>query len=445
MVTMGSTTRSTMRSTTRKIRLKPKHDRRFRSGHPWVYSNELQESPQGIERGEPLELLDPSGKFLAWGYANPSSLIAFRTVSRDEAETDALGPNGVARRLEKAWQLRQALGFSGVSHRLCFGEADRLPGFIADLYVSSQGGSTLVVQAQTAGADRWTQQWSEVLRSWRGLHRGGSLDFERLSVIIKNDSSARIREGLAQEPGRWLEQRSGAEAQTSILIRSADGRNPSPLEFSVDLISGQKTGFFLDQWANIQLTLTRLEDWARITGRQSVRVLDLCCYVGQWSTQLSRFFQARGIATEITLVDASRSALEGAAKNAERAGASSVQRLEADVLRDLGSLADRSFDCVISDPPALIKGRKDLPTGTHAYLQLHTQAARVLAEQGVWVACSCSGLLTEEAFGETLAKAARRGGRQVSWIARGGQSPDHPVLAEFPEGRYLKSWIGMSL
>jgi 23S rRNA (cytosine1962-C5)-methyltransferase len=100
---------------------------------------------------------------------------------------------------------------------------------------------------------------------------------------------------------------------------------------------------------------------------------------------------------------------------------------------------------VISDPPALIKARKDIPTGTHAYLQLHTQALRLVSRGGFVAACSCSGLLSEEAFTETLAKAARRNGlvgAGLQWVARGGQSPDHPVLASFAEGRYLKAWLG---
>ena len=91
----------------KKIRLKAKHDRRFRTGHPWAYSNELQDSPKGIEPGEPLEMLDPSGAFLARGYGNPASLITFRAVSREESEQDAMAPAGVARRLEAAWKLRQ--------------------------------------------------------------------------------------------------------------------------------------------------------------------------------------------------------------------------------------------------------------------------------------------------------------------------------------------------
>ena len=427
----------------KKIRLKAKHDRRFRTGHPWAYSNELQDSPKGIEPGEPLEMLDPSGAFLARGYGNPASLITFRAVSREESEQDAMAPAGVARRLEAAWKLRQALGFEKASHRLCFGEADRLPGLIVDRYVLADHATALVVQAQTAGADRWTRDLAQVLAEWKKLHHDGWL--ERAVVILKNDSSSRKIEGLPQEPARILGDATGRDLHHArILVRSADPANPEPLEFTADLMGGQKTGFFLDQWANIQLALQRLERWPAVTGRKKVRILDLCCYVGQWSAQLARYFSKRGIAVEVTLVDASKAALQQAEKNARAAGASTVSLVEGDVLHDLGPLEDRAFDLVISDPPALIKGRKDIPVGTHAYLQLHTQAARLVARGGAWVACSCSGLLVEDSFSETLAKAARRQHRQIAWVARGGQAPDHPVLAEFPEGRYLKCWIGIA-
>jgi 23S rRNA (cytosine1962-C5)-methyltransferase len=430
----------------KKIRLKAKHDRRFRTGHPWAYSNELQDSPKGIEPGEALEMLDPSGKFMAWGYGNPASLITFRAVSRDETEQDAMAPAGVARRLEAAWKLRHALGFEKVSHRLCFGEADRLPGLIVDRYVLADHSTVLVVQAQTAGADRWTRDFESVIGEWRKLHRDGWLD--RAITIIKNDSSSRKIEGLQQDAAKILGDAHGRDLHhAKILIRSAELSNPAPFEFTADLMGGQKTGFFLDQWANIQLVLERLENWPAVTGRKKIRILDLCCYVGQWSAQLARYFAKKGITVEVTLVDASKAALQQAEKNVSAAAGSAsvrIETVEGDVLHDLGGLQDKAFDLVISDPPALIKGRKDIPVGTHAYLQLHTQAARLVADHGAWVACSCSGLLVEESFGETLAKAARRQNRTISWVARGAQAPDHPVLAEFPEGRYLKCWLGIA-
>lgn len=132
-----------------------------------------------------------------------------------------------------------------------------------------------------------------------------------------------------------------------------------------------------------------------------------------------------------------------ARRNGKAQGAE-CEILKADVLKDLGNLEARGFDIVISDPPALIKSRKDIPAGTHAYLQLATQAMRWVKKGGGIVCCSCSALLEEEAFTQGLAKAALRNSVQIRWVGRGSQAPDHPLLAEFPEGRYLKSWVGMA-
>jgi 23S rRNA (cytosine1962-C5)-methyltransferase len=203
----------------------------------------------------------------------------------------------------------------------------------------------------------------------------------------------------------------------------------------VNLEEGQKTGFYLDQSANTQLLVQLLKR----SRQEALRVLDLCSYVGQWSVQIAAAFEAGKV--DVTLVDASAAALELAVKNVERYGAK-AKGIKADVIGGLGAFEPNSFDVVIADPPALIKGRKALGPGKHAYLQLNTDALK-LVKPGGWIAsCSCSNLLEEGEFVQTLGKAARRAGKNVQWIARGGHASDHPVLAEFPEGHYLKCWIG---
>ena len=132
-----------------------------------------------------------------------------------------------------------------------------------------------------------------------------------------------------------------------------------------------------------------------------------------------------------------------AAQNAEMRGLKFEGR-RGDVLKDLAALPEKLFDIVVSDPPALIKSRKDVPAGTHAYLQLNTQVFRLVRPGGAVVSCSCSGLLDEESFLATLSKAAYRNRVGVRWIARGTPAPDHPMLAEFPEGHYLKAWMGIT-
>src|SRR5262249_29959449 len=159
-------------------------------------------------------------------------------------------------------------------------------------------------------------------------------------------------------------------------------------------IEGQKTGFFLDQFGNVRLAAQLLKGLQPAQGKK-LRILDLCCYVGQWGSQLARVFRDAGLEVEVTAVDASDKALAAAKRNIEAQGRR-CETMKADVLKDLVSLKDASFDLVISDPPALIKGRKDIGPGTHAYLQLNTQVFRLVRRGGAVVSCSCSALLEEE-------------------------------------------------
>ncbi len=413
-------------------RLKPGFDRRFRSGHPWVYSNELAESPKGIEPGAPVELRDAKGQFLARGYGNPASLIAFRVLSREATFPEVMTAEALWQSLQRASRLRELAGMGQTSHRLCFGEADRLPGLVIDRYRVKQGW-VFSVQAHTAGAQRMLGLLPEVLERLIG-----SKDF---GIVVRNDIGVRKLEGLQEESPSVLRVLKGLDlAHARILVKAVGGGDP--LEFDVDLIEGQKTGFFLDQFANIQLAAQRLGG-LRPTEGKTLKIVDLCCYVGQWGAQLARVFKNAGLQVEVTAVDASEKALTLARANIERQGAQCIA-LKADVLRGLSELQNQSFDLVISDPPALIKGRKDLGPGTHAYLQLNTQVFRLARKGAGVVSCSCSSLLEEEEFLKALSKAAHRNAVQIEWTGRGCQSPDHPMLVEFPEGRYLKSWIGVT-
>jgi len=400
-------------------------DRRVSAHHPWVYSNELSESPKGIDPGALIELRDFAGQFVARGYGNPTSLIAFRVLTRMVDEKNPYSVDWMHSRLERASLVREKL--FPWSHRLCHGEADGIPGLIIDRY-KTKSHQIFVAQAHTAGAQKLLEFLSPSIERLVGS------DFSNTSIVIRNDVSMRKFESLPIEEPRVLKAVKGFDpSQAQILISSAV--NPGDaISFSVDLINGQKTGFFLDQASNI----AELVDLSRRSmigaSKGPVKILDLFCYVGQWSTQLSRAIGE----SHTTLVDASAQALELAKKNLGM----NCEIVKADAVASLDQFKTSSFDIVICDPPALIKGKKDLPTGQHGYLKLNTNAMRLVKPGGWIVSCSCSGLLEEKDFVSILAKAARRVGREIQWMARGGQSPDHPVRAEFPEGNYLKCWIG---
>jgi 23S rRNA (cytosine1962-C5)-methyltransferase len=415
-------------------RLRPGSDRRFRAGHPWVYSNELAGSPKGVEPGELIELKDAKNQFLARGFGNPSSLIAFRVVSRDPEVADPVSEEAILGALKKAQALREQVGLAAFSHRLLFGEADRLPGLVIDRYLLASGKEQVfVIQAHSAGAQKILPQVQAALQKFSSMP---------MAIVLRNDVGVRKLEGLEEEAPKVVKPLPGIKLnEVKILIAAAQGQSVKSLEFETDLIEGQKTGFFLDQFGNVRLTAQWLRGLKPTQGKR-LKILDLCCYVGQWSAQLTRVYRDQGLDVEVTAVDASEKALTFAKRNIEAQGATCTT-LKADVLKGLTELKDGSFDLVICDPPALIKGRKDLGPGAHAYLQLNTQAFRLVRRGGGIVSCSCSALLEEEEFAKALAKAAARNKADVRWVGRGAPSADHPMLTEFPEGRYLKAWIGL--
>jgi len=428
-------------------RLRNGADRRIRGRHPWVFSNELNESPKGHPQGAPITLLDFKGQFLAHGYGNPQSLISFRALSFKQNEKDICQPESIRNRLLKIWWQRKQLGYES-SFRLCYGEGDFLPGLVMDRYLAKQMGKdyqVLAVQIVTAGMSVILKDelrfFSELVAE---AYRVGlsPFDWDHTAVVMRNDVSVRKLEGL--------------DMQSPTLIKAIDGVELSAVDIELnsktlmqtDLIGGQKTGFFLDQAYNIQLLCRQLEkmNWKAddVEGaapvKRVVKVLDLCCYVGQWSTEITRTLKKMGLDVEVTAVDVSEKALVFAKHNIERQGAV-VNIRQLDVLNDLGTLPDRYFDIVIADPPAFIKAKKDVPTGRHAYLKLNTSAFKLAKNGGLVVSCSCSGLFVESEMIDTLRKATQRTEIEARCILHGGHSADHPVLLSFGEGFYLKMFV----
>lgn len=414
--------------------LRSGNDRRFKAGHPWVFSNELSQSPKGIPGGSPVELRSPRGDFLAWGYGNPPSLIAFRELSRDRGE-NCFDSAFLARRLAKALQLRTSMGLGEVSYRWAFGEADGLPGLIVDRYLIAEitPRQVIVVQAHTAGAHQWTENLLPVFES---IISRSPIGWDDTAVLLKNDLSVRTLEGLQEEEPRWLKKWSTGEPAGSHPIWVGMTRARA-IPLWVDFSAGQKTAFFLDQNFNIDLVQKLILQSEQDSS--AVKVLDLFSYVGQWGARIAHALEGRTV--EVTAVDSSKTALELAQKNLKSVGAQ-AHIIKMDILEKLQTLPEIAYDIVICDPPALIKGRKNLEAGKHGYLKLNEQALRRVKSGGWFVSCSCSGIFSETEFIEMLSKASRRAARPVQWISRGAHSGDHPVLTEFPEGHYLKCWVG---
>jgi 23S rRNA (cytosine1962-C5)-methyltransferase len=442
--------------------LKKGSERKFRSGHPWVFSNELAQSPKGITAGELIELRDHSGGFLARGYGHPNSLIAFRTLAL--SSKDSIDAAFFQRRFERADRLRSTGGVGEFSHRFCFAEGDHVPGLVIDRYMLDNRGSHLreasaqvfVIQASTSGADRLLPQILEGLECFvrakaqkndqkndqiNDQINDQSLPWEKTAVIIANDSKSRLMEGLVVEPKKVVTSFADFTPHAAKILIQPSLDDLKPLVFDADLLGGQKTGFFLDQRFNVQITARIVRELLK-TRRRPLRVLDLFCYVGQWGTQLAHLASSMGVKAEVTLVDASSQALELASANVERHGGHAIPE-KRDIVAEISKFQDGAYDVVICDPPAFVKKKKDLPTGGPAYFKLNREAIRKTASGGVFVSCSCSGLFTEEDFRTMLGRVSSTFGDRPRWIARGSHSPDHPQRPEFPQGTYLKSWIGV--
>lgn len=424
-------------------RVKKGFDIRIRSGHPWVFSNELLESPKGIQPGEHVELQDIKGNFLARGYGNPLSLIAFRALSFESHVADPFSVESIVNKLFKSWKNRHLMGFH-TSFRICFSEADFLPGFILDRYLIEKNGEYYQVfsfQILTAGMNKIFEKGEEIFRSLVELavkNKFTDLGWDKTLLLSHNDSNVRKLEGLEVEVAQVLKSVGDVDlSESEILIQSVSHPNEN-IRFCTNLIEGQKTGFFLDQTHNIKLLVDALKPRLEQFKDKPVRIIDLCCYMGQWSAQIVHFLQKNNIKAEVDLVDVSELALNRARKNLEKFSGVKIRHHKKDVLEGLISFPENSYDVVISDPPAFVKNKRDLETGLHGYMKLNQQAYRIADHNSLVISCTCSGLVQMAAFTQSLRKAIVRSGKKAKIVCEGGLGWDHPQLLQFPEGRYLK-------
>jgi 23S rRNA (cytosine1962-C5)-methyltransferase len=408
---------------------------RVKLRHPWVYRDEIKKAAALPHPGAPVELQNEKGEVLARGYGNIESKLSFRALSWGTESGNPTSEESVIYKLLRAWTHKRELGFLS-SLRICFGEGDQLPGLVVDFY--EVGGQTpaqaLAVQVLTAGMDSILRKAPDLFKNLieRAFDKGlCPFSWEKTALIFRNDVRVRELEGLRKEEPRFVQTvRDVNWSRAPVLLNSYDWTKK--ISLFCDLYQGQKTGLFLDQSHNISSVLRFLNLFKK---SQTLKVLDLCSYVGHWSAQFADWGLKNEIDIEITQMDISAQALSFAKDNASKA--KSVEVIEQDVLEDW-SLSEKSFDVVIADPPAFVKSAKDLDRGLSAYIRLNSEAIKRVKVGGYLVACSCSGLVSKEAFDQAVAKSFIRAGRKGSLILRGGNAWDHTALLEFPEGQYLK-------
>jgi len=396
----------------RAVRLKPGKGRESLGRHPWILEASLVESVSPPRLGEQVDVLGADGKWIGRGLYHPESRIRVRMyVWSQDQWIDA---ERFAVRIGQAIELRrQYLAGSGQVDGLRWinSEGDFLSGLVVDGFAGH-----LVVQVNA----------SVLMPYLDGILSQLVQRIKPLSISLSIDEKTARSEGLEVQERLVY----GQLPEGALSIRE------NGLTWRVDLVGGQKTGYYLDQREN-RLAASR---WLPA----DARVLDVCTYAGGFALTLAKL----GECSSVVAVDSSARALDLARQNAEANGIlGGVEWEQADFFEALSARVDRQemFDMVVLDPPKLAGARDKVPRALAAYHRLNYLAMRCLRPGGVLVSCSCSGRVSRSDFVDVLLGAARRAGRDVQILENRGPSPDHPVNIHCPETDYLKCLIGRVL
>ena len=387
------------------LRLKPGRDKSLRERHPWVFSGAIEAVEGTPQSGDTVDIFRSDGAFAARAAYSPSSQIRARVWTFDKRE--AVDTAFFSRRIGRAVAARTPmLDARHTGCRLIHGESDGLPGIVADRY-----GETIVLQISSAGGERWREPLVVALAS----ATGAACVYERSDADVRNLEGMAPRIGLAH----------GAMPDDVLLVE--DG-----LEYRVDVVGGQKTGFYLDQRDS------RAAVRALSSGRETLNVF---CYTGGFTLAA-----LAGGAPRVLSIDSSADALLLARENVGRNTALDASRAEwhdADAFSALRLLRDKaaSFDLVVLDPPKFAPTMAHAERAARAYKDVNLLALKLLRPGGLLATFSCSGGIDAALFRKIVAGAAQDAVAEAAVIGRFGASADHPVALAFPEGEYLKGLL----
>jgi 23S rRNA (cytosine1962-C5)-methyltransferase len=384
------------------IQLRKDLARHLRAGHPWVFRKAIEKAPK-LPAGTIVDV-EEDGRFVARGYYDPASAITVRVLTREAGE--AIDAAFWRRRVARAVRLRQELVRDTTGFRLVHGEADGLPGVVADRY-----DHTAVLKLYSAGLTPWRGQIVEALRA----------ESDGLAGVYGRDEIPRDDDDEGGAPaGRVLW---GAEPPERIVIYEHG------MKVLVDVRRGQKTGFFLDQRENRRMV--------RELSRGRGDALNLFSYTGGFSVAA-----ALGGAKHVVSVDVDRDAIALARDVFRENGIDPADHAFAsqDAFDILASYKreGRRFDLVVCDPPAFAKSQKAVDAALAGYASLNRAALAVLAPGGLLVTASCSARVSAEQFFDAVKEAAFKARVDLQVVAETRQPPDHPISPQFREGRYLK-------
>ena len=385
------------------ITVLPGRHKRAKSGHPWIYANEVAMTAEAkaLPPGSLVSIVNSGGEAMGTAFFSPHTLVVARLLSKRPAQP--FTAEFVAERLRNAIGWREKV-FSGPYYRLFHAEADGIPGLIIDRF-----GDGLVCQLNTAGLE---------------LHRDTVLAGIETAVapdwlLLRNDSAQRALEKLPAD------------------VETVTGTVPAPLEilengvtYLSDPAGGQKTGWFFDQRLNRAMAAGLAKD---------ARVLDAYCYLGGFG-----LLAAQHGAKDVTLLDRSAGALSLAADAAAQNGFGDRVRTERaevfDALETYAASQDK-FELVIIDPPAFAKSKKDLPAALRGYRKLARMAAKTVSPGGFLLAASCSHTVDAPSFAQETSRGIQEAGRTSRILRATGASPDHPTHPHLPESAYLKALL----
>lgn len=398
------------------ITITKKGENRARMGHPWVFEGEVLKESEKPENGSLVDVVSEKGKYIGTGFYNDHSKIRVRLLSYNA--NDRFDEAFFERRVRYAVDYRKTVmpGADFACCRLIFGEADGFPGLTVDRF-----DDVLVAQVLSLGMERHKNQiFSLLLRVLREMGERVKGVYERNDVKIRELEGMSENKGIAQIPENEL-----TEADLMPIIVE------NGLSYMVDVVNGQKTGFFLDQKYNRQAV-------ARIA--KGKHVLDCFTHTGAFALNA-----ARGGAASVTAVDISGEALKTAQQNILRNHlVDVVTTREANVfelLTELKAQGHAPYDFIILDPPAFTKSSSTVRSAFRGYKEINLKAMKLLPRGGYLATCSCSRFMEDALFVKMLHEAARDAQVSLRQIEARQQAPDHPILYNVPETDYLKFYL----
>lgn len=388
------------------ILLKPGEADRILAGHPWVYASSVLRQTAPAEDGAVVQVKDHRQRLLGVGFYNSKSKIIVRVLDSERVE---LNSGYFEEKIRASLELRHRLMPGASSFRVVNAESDFLSGLIVDKYED-----VVAFQTSSLGMEQRKDEIIEILNKLLGPR----------AIIERNDIGSRKFEGLPEMRAVVF---GNVEARTNIRLNG--------LKFSIELMGGHKTGYYLDQQINYEAV-------ARYA--KGANVLDAFCFLGGFSLHA-----ARADAAHVHGLDQSADAVAAAGQNAEANGLSDRCTFEAanvfDWLKTQTTAAPNEkvvprYDLIILDPPSFTKNRASVPDALRGYKEIHLRALKLLRKTGVLATFCCSHHVDAATFEQVILEAAFDARRVLRKIASYTQSPDHPIIPTIPETEYLKGF-----